>query len=33
MNLGHIERGMKLTIYEELEGRAVSDEYEAVFRY
>ena len=33
MNLGHVERGMKLTIYEELQGRAVSDEFEAVFRY
>jgi len=33
MNLGHVERGMKLTIYEELQDRAVSDEFEAVFRY
>ena len=33
MNLGHIERGMKLMIFEELDQRAVSEEYEAVFRY
>ena len=33
MDLRHIERGTKLMIYEELQKRAVSDEYEAVFRY
>jgi len=33
MELAHIERGTKLTIYEELQKRAISDEYEAVFRY
>jgi len=33
MNLGHIERGTKLIIYEEFQRRAVSDEYEAVYRY
>ena len=33
MELRHIERGTKLTIYEELQQRAVSDEHEAVFRY
>jgi len=33
MNLGHVERGMKMTIYEELQDRAVSDEFTAVFRY
>jgi len=33
MNLAHIERGTKLTIFEEFQQRAVSDEYEAVFRY
>lgn len=33
MDLKHIERGTKFTIYEELQKRAVSDEHEAVFRY
>jgi len=33
MELRHIERGTKLLIYEEMQNRAVSDEYEAVFRY
>jgi len=33
MDVRHIERGTKLTIYEELQQRAVSDEHEAVFRY
>lgn len=33
MDLSHIERGTKLTVYEELQKRAVSDEYEAVYRY
>jgi len=33
VSLRHIERGTKLTIYEELQQRAVSDEHEAVFRY
>jgi len=33
MELRHIERGTKLTIYEELQQRAVSDEYEATLRY
>ena len=33
MNLRKIERGTKLTIYEELQQRAVSDEHEAVLRY
>ena len=33
MGLNHIERGTKLTIYEELQKRAVSDEHDAVFRY
>jgi len=33
MDLRYIERGTKLTIYEELQKRAVSDEYDAVFRY
>ena len=33
MNLRHIERGTKFLIYEELQQRAVSDEYEAIFRY
>ena len=33
MELWHIERGTKLLIYEEMQQRAVSDEYEAVFRY
>ena len=33
MNLGHIERGAKLSIVECVQMRAVSAEYEAVFRY
>ncbi|MCL2201482.1 MAG: PilZ domain-containing protein [Oscillospiraceae bacterium] len=33
MNLGHVERGTKFKIFEEYEGRAVSDEFEAVFKY
>ena len=33
MELRHIERGTKFLIYEEMQKRAVSDEYEAVFRY
>ena len=33
MSLNHIPRGTKLTIYEELQNRAVSDEHEAIFRY
>jgi len=33
MNLGHIERGTKLKIFEAFEGRAVSDEYEATFKF
>jgi len=33
MNLGHIKRGTKLTICEELHDRSDSDEFEAVFRY
>ncbi|MCL2227149.1 MAG: PilZ domain-containing protein [Oscillospiraceae bacterium] len=33
MNLGHIERGTKLKIFEECEGRAISEEMEAVFRF
>jgi len=33
MDLAHIERGTKLAVYEELQQRAVSDVYEAVFRY
>jgi len=33
VSLRHIERGTKLTIFEELQQRAISDEYEAVFRY
>jgi len=33
MGTNHIERGTKLTIYEEMQKRAVSDEHEAVFRY
>jgi len=32
MDLEHIERGTKLIIYEEIQRRAISDEYEAVFR-
>jgi len=32
MDLGHIERGTKLIIYEEIQKRAISDEHEAVFR-
>jgi len=32
MDLGHIERGTKLVIYEEIQKRAISDEHEAVFR-
>jgi len=33
MELGNIERGTRLVIFEELQQRAVSDEHEAVFRY
>jgi len=33
VSLRHIERGTILTIYEELQQRAVSDEHEAVMRY
>jgi len=33
MNLGHIERGTKMTIFEDFQQRAVSDEFDAVFRY
>jgi c-di-GMP-binding flagellar brake protein YcgR len=33
MNLGYITKGAKLIIYEEMQQRAVSDEYEATFRY
>jgi len=33
MELSLIERGTKLKVYEELQQRAISDEYEAVFRY
>jgi len=33
MSLRHLDRGMKLVIYEELQKRAVSDEHEAIFRY
>jgi len=33
MGTNQIERGTKLTIYEELQKRAVSDEHDAVFRY
>jgi len=33
MDLKHIEKGTKLLIFEEMQQRAVSDEYEAVFRY
>jgi c-di-GMP-binding flagellar brake protein YcgR len=33
MSLGKIDRGMKLYIFEALDNRAVSDEYESVFRY
>ena len=32
MDLEHIERGTKLIVYEEIQRRAISDEYEAVFR-
>jgi len=33
MNLGYIERGTKLSIFEEFQQRAVGDTYEAIFRY
>ena len=33
MDVRHIARGAKLIIYEEIQQRAVSDEYEAVLRY
>ena len=33
MKLTHLEKGTKLTIYEELQKRAVGDEHEAIFRY
>ena len=33
MNLGQVERGMKMTIAEDTQMRAGNDEYEAVFRY
>jgi len=33
VELAHIDRGTKLTVFEELQQRAVSDKYEAVFRY
>ena len=33
MNLGYIKKGAKLVFYEEMQQRAVSDEYEATFRY
>jgi len=33
MGTNHIERGTKLSIYEEMQRRAVSDEHDAVFRY
>jgi len=33
VELAHIERGTKLTVFEELQQRAISDKYEAVFRY
>jgi len=33
MNLGYIKKGAKLVIFEEMQNRAVSDEYEATFRY
>ncbi|MCL2661846.1 MAG: PilZ domain-containing protein [Oscillospiraceae bacterium] len=33
MNLGYIAKGAKLIIFEEMQQRAVSDEYEATFRY
>jgi len=33
MILGHIKRGTILSVFEELEQRAVSEEYEAIFRY
>jgi len=33
MELSLLERGTKLKVYEELQQRAISDEYEAVFRY
>jgi len=33
MDLTNIARGTKLKVYEELQQRAISDEYEAVFRY
>jgi len=33
MELAHIERGTKLTVFEELQQRAISDKYEAVFKY
>jgi len=33
MNLGFIKKGAKLVIFEEMQQRAVSDEYEATLRY
>jgi len=33
MNLGYITKGAKLIIFEEMQQRAVSEEYEAIFRY
>jgi len=33
MDLRHVERGTKFLIYEEMQKRAVSDEYEALFKY
>ena len=33
MTLGHIERGAVLSIFEQIDDRAVSDEFEAVFKY
>jgi len=33
MNLGHIERGTKMSIFEDIQNRVVGDEYEAVFRH
>jgi len=33
MNLGHINRGTKLKLFQEVDGRPVSEEYEATFRY
>ncbi|MCL2392264.1 MAG: hypothetical protein FWC66_06595 [Oscillospiraceae bacterium] len=32
MNIGHIERGAKLKVFEEHDGRALGEEYDATFR-